>query len=99
MKKFFAGATIFVLSLGLGGALQATECPAAAQLTPAVPTVAPFGGTEATDILALNPMSTAEQKAPPPDDCSHIACIQTPEGCGCDGFWCGPIFICGIPWH
>ncbi|HEV2844678.1 MAG TPA: hypothetical protein VG477_07520, partial [Thermoanaerobaculia bacterium] len=85
--------------LGLGASLEAAECQAVAPFTPAAPTVAPLGGTEATDILALNPLSSAVEMAPPPDDCSHIACIQTPEGCGCDGFWCGPIFICGIPWH
>jgi hypothetical protein len=107
VKKVLAGAAVLFLflSFGAAGLLEAAECPAAALLTPAVPALAPMAGApegqdaKLADILALNPLSSAEEKAPPPDDCSHIACIQTPEGCGCDGFWCGPIFICGIPWH
>ena len=31
------------------------------------------------------------------DHCPNWACWQEPWGCGCEGFWCGDIFICGIP--
>jgi len=28
--------------------------------------------------------------------CLFIACMQTPTGCGCAGFYCNGHFICGI---
>ena len=31
--------------------------------------------------------------------CRYMACWQNPDPpyCDCDGFWCGDVFICGIP--
>ena len=29
--------------------------------------------------------------------CRYMACFQNPDGCDCDGFFCGDVFICGIP--
>jgi hypothetical protein len=110
MKRFCVCFAFVLLSLGLAGRLEAGSCSAVPPLTLspaiapqstapqiAVPTAAQ-PADPAKSILQLDPLSSAKPAAPPPPDCGYTACWQTPEGCGCEGFYCGQIFICGYPW-
>ncbi|HEX3553906.1 MAG TPA: hypothetical protein VIA62_11835 [Thermoanaerobaculia bacterium] len=95
-----------VLGMGAGSRLEAASCSAAPPIplslvTAAAPETASSTASakaDPADILKLSPLSSAKSMAPPPPNCGYTACYQTPEGCGCEGFYCGGIFICGYPW-
>ncbi len=104
MRKLLFCMAFLLLIFGAAVSLQAAECPAAVPVTPAV--ASPEAGAPApdrevgmADILSLNPLSSAQEKLPPPPNCQYLACQLTPTGCGCEGFVCDGRFICGIPWH
>lgn len=103
MRKLLFCTAFLLLIFGGAVSLQAAECTAAVPVTPAVASdtgaQVPDQELGVTDILALNPLSSAEEKLPPPPNCQYLACLQTPTGCGCEGFVCNGRFICGIPWH
>jgi len=97
------------LILGLGSSvLSAAQCAAArAPITPEATSPwllekAPASPADAArpdkdDALRLSPLDSAKPMAPPPPNCGFTACYQTPEGCGCEGFYCNGQFICGYP--
>jgi hypothetical protein len=102
MKKLLSGAAFLLLTIGMGTSLQAAECPRATPLSQAALTLAvPPQGVSPTEPMQLATNanlagSTVARR--PPNDCRYLACEQTPTGCACEGFYCGDLFICGIPW-
>jgi hypothetical protein len=106
MKRFAACFVVFFLILGIGSRLEAASCSATPPnplnlVTAAAPPNASSTASAKADpaeILKLSPLSSAKSMAPPPPNCGYTACWQTPEGCGCEGFYCDGIFICGYPW-
>jgi hypothetical protein len=103
MRKLLFCTTLLLLIFGAAVSLQAAECPNAVPMTPAATpdagALVPDQEAGVADIFELNPLSSAEEKLPPPPNCQYLACQQTPTGCGCEGFYCNGIFYCGIPWH
>ncbi|HEX7180671.1 MAG TPA: hypothetical protein VF756_02425 [Thermoanaerobaculia bacterium] len=104
MKKLVSGVALLLLCLGASAPLQAADCllatpaaPATSALTAPLPNISlpDQEPAQKADLAALD--STFELR-PPPNDCGFLACEQTPTGCACEGFYCGDIFICGIPW-
>jgi hypothetical protein len=103
---------VLALLLSLGASLYAATPDNTAQAIPAdtlLPpmSVIPFITTDGHAIAApktpeVNPareLARFQAQLLPTGQlgCRYTACEQYPEGCGCDGFWCGDVFICGIP--
>lgn len=101
MKKLLLCAAFLLLILGTVASAQAAGCPAAVPMTSAVASPeadVPDQEAGLADVLELNPLGSAEEMAPPPPNCGYTACLLTPTGCGCSGFYCNGRFICGYPW-
>jgi len=100
MKKILFSAFALVLLAGFAVSSEAAQCdavgfaapaisvePAAPDLTPAEGTTAPNGQLTG---LSQEPVEVIDFEL-----CRFWACIQTPTGCGCAGFYCNGHFICG----
>ena len=103
MRKLFPCMALLLLILGTVASVQAAGCPASIPMTSAVAAPDAEAGVSdqevgLADILELNPLDSAEEMAPPPPNCGYTACLLTPTGCGCAGFYCNGRFICGYPW-
>ncbi len=113
MKKLLHTATFVLVLVALAGAapLQAADCAVEVPLS-TVPTVSVDGAAEAPAAAAsigrdvwVDPALLASDEIFTSsfgdwELCRWQACIQTPTGCGCSGFYCNGEFICGykIKW-
>ena len=109
MKQVLSGAAFLVLVVIVSSPVQAADCSlmrAPSWEEALVGSDTPDGGSvqiaSEQESCAVDPQVTdATPAAVKPttslDHCPYWACYQEPWGCGCDGFWCGDIFVCGIP--
>lgn len=103
MKKVLLGVVCLGLLFLSVGSLSAAECGSDPVLDSQVSTPAPAPESEATpeegtDLLQAGLVTSLEVQEF--ELCNYWACIQTPTGCGCAGFYCNGHFICGyrIKW-
>lgn len=113
MKKLLYTATLVLVLVALAGAapLQAADCAVEVPLS-TVPTVSADGSAAATPapVASIGRDAWVDPALLASDEiftsigdweiCNWQACIQTPTGCGCSGFYCNGQFICGyrIKW-
>lgn len=103
MKKVLLGVVCLGLLFVSVSSLEAAECGSDPVLEPQVSTPAPGSESEATpeeatELLQAGLVTSLEVLEF--EICNYWACIQTPTGCGCAGFYCNGHFICGyrIKW-
>jgi hypothetical protein len=103
MKKFLSCAALLLLSSVAGSPLLAECSLTAPQSAARWPKAGPPESSAKPaqpdlDEVLKGALGSALERMPPPQNCGYTACFQTPEGCGCEGFYCNGIFICGYPW-
>lgn len=111
MKVMIAAVAVLVL-IAVSPSAEAAECSrmqapsweAVLEIpdAPAVPAaraveVKPIALEWVAGAVAQGKRPAANNPGESPDHCPNWACWQDEWGCTCDGFWCGPIFVCGIP--
>jgi hypothetical protein len=100
MKQLLFSALALVLLVGFATSLEAAQCDVVGFSAPAasVDGSAPQAASGEVVVVADAQVVGLSQEPAEVFDfelCRFWACIQTPTGCGCAGFYCNGHFICG----